>query len=83
MCVRKFHLLCPFLALGFHLLRPGGQLGYVVSNAFATRAFGRPLVERFLPAVDLQKVIDCSGLLFEGHGTPTYLLFGANRRPDA
>ncbi len=81
-CVRKFHLLCPFLALGFGLLRPGGQLGYVVSNAFATRAFGRPLVETFLPGVELRKVIDCSGLLFPGHGTPTYLLFGANRPPD-
>jgi len=30
----------------------------------------------------LQKVVDCSGLLFPGHGTPTCLVFGAQRKPD-
>jgi hypothetical protein len=75
-CTGKYHLLCPFVELGFTLLAKGGDLGYIVSNAFMKRSFGKPLVRNFLPTVDLHKVVDCSGLLFPGHGTPTCLLFG-------
>ncbi len=81
-CHRKFLLICPFFDLSFGLLRPGGQLGFIVSNAFAKREFGQPLVEDFFPTVDVQKVVDCSGLMFPGHGTPTCIVFGANRKPD-
>jgi hypothetical protein len=80
-CSGKYLLICPFFDLSFSLLRPGGQLGFIVSNAFAKREFGKPLIEDFFPTVDLQKVIDCSGLLFPGHGTPTCLVFGANQLP--
>ncbi len=82
-CFKKYHLLVPFFPLARDILRPGGQLGYIVSNAFATRDFGRPLVELLLPAVDLQKVMDCSGLMFPGHGTPTCLVFARNSKPPA
>ena len=80
-CAGKYLLICPFLDLSFGLLRPCGQLGFIVSNAFAKREFGVPLIEIFFTKVDLQKVIDCSGLLFPGHGTPTCLLFGAMQKP--
>jgi hypothetical protein len=80
-CAGKYLLLCPFLDLSFGLLRLGGQLGFIVSNAFAKREYGKPLIEDFFPTVDLAKVIDCSGLLFPGHGTPTCLLFGSNQKP--
>jgi len=39
-------------------------------------------VEDFFPTVDVQKVMDCSGLMFPGHGTPTCLVFGRSQRPD-
>jgi type I restriction-modification system DNA methylase subunit len=81
-CHGKYHMLCPFFELSFGLLRPGGQLGFIVSNAFAKREFGKPLVENFFPTVELQKVVDCSGLMFPGHGTPTCIVFGRNRKPD-
>jgi hypothetical protein len=81
-CHGKYLLVCPFFDLSFGLLRHGGQLGFIVSNAFAKREFGKPLVEKFFPTVDLQKVIDCSGLMFPGHGTPTCLVFGRNQMPD-
>lgn len=81
-CHMKFLLVCPFFELSFGLLKPDGQLGFIVSNAFAKREFGKPLVEGFFPTVDLQKVVDCSGLLFPGHGTPTCLAFGAQRKPN-
>lgn len=80
-CVGKYQLLCPFIELSFGLLRQGGQLSFIVSNAFARREFGKPLVEDFFPTVELQKLIDCSGLMFPGHGTPTCLLFGRNHAP--
>jgi hypothetical protein len=81
-CSGKYPLVCPFFDLSFSLLRPGGQLGLIVSNAFAKRDFGKPLVEDFFPTVDLQKIVDCSGLMFPGHGTPTCIVFGLNRKPS-
>ena len=81
-CHMKFLLVCPFFELSFDLLRPDGQLGFIVSNAFAKREFGKPLIEDFFPTIDLQKIVDCSGLMFPGHGTPTCIVFGAQRKPD-
>jgi hypothetical protein len=75
-CYKNYPLVCPFFALSFGLLNLSGELGFIVSNAFAKRDFGKPLVEAFFPVVDIQKVVDCSGLLFPGHGTPTCLIFG-------
>ncbi len=81
-CHKKYLLVAPFFAVSFGLLRPKGQLGFIVSNAFAKREFGQPLVEKFFPAVTLQKIIDCSGLMFPGHGTPTSIVFGGPDKPD-
>lgn len=80
-CHKKFQLVCPFFDLSFGNLRANGQLGFIVSNAFAKREFGQPLIEDFFTTVNLQKIVDCSGLLFPGHGTPTCIVFGANERP--
>lgn len=80
-CSGKYLLVCPFFDLSFGLLRLRGQLGLIVSNAFAKRDFGQPLVEDFFPTVDLQKIVDCSGLMFPGHGTPTCIVFGRNQKP--
>ena len=79
---QKYLLVSPFFELSFGLLRRDGQLGFIGSNAFAKREFGKPLIEDFFPTVDLQKVVDCSGLMFPGHGTPTCLVFGAQRKPN-
>jgi hypothetical protein len=75
-CYMNYQLVCPFFEMGFGLLSRNGELGFIVSNAFAKREFGKPLVENFFPAIRLQKVVDCSGLMFPGHGTPTCLVFG-------
>jgi hypothetical protein len=81
-CYKKYSLVAPFFQLSFALLARSGQLGFIVSNAFTKREFGQPLVERFFPTVEIQKVVDCSGLLFPGHGTPTCIIFGRNQRPS-
>lgn len=80
-CVKNFQMVCPFFALGFGLLRRRGHLGFIVSNAFAKREFGKPLIEDLFPTLDIQKLVDCSGLQFPGHGTPTCLVFGRNAQP--
>ena len=80
-CSGKYLLICPFFDLSFGLLRVGGQMSFIVSNAFAKREFGKPLVEDFFPTVDLEKIVDCSGLMFPGHGTPTCIVFGARKVP--
>lgn len=82
-CVGTYQLVCPFFELGFSLLAPGAQLGFIVSNAFAKREFGKPLVEDFFQGKDLQKVVDCSGLMFPGHGTPTCLVFARRAAANA
>lgn len=78
-CYKEFQLVCPFFALSFSLLRPDGHIGFIVSNAFAMREFGRPLLEDFFSRVDLRKIVNCDGLSFPGHGTPTCIVHG--RRP--
>lgn len=81
-CFQTYHLLCPFFELSFGLLNKSGQLGFIVSNAFAKREFGKPLVQDLLRGLNIQKLVDCSGLLFPGHGTPTCLVFGSNDTPS-
>jgi hypothetical protein len=80
-CYKEYHLLIPFFPRAFGIMAADAKLGFIVSNAFAKREFGKPLVEQFFPKVDLDKVVDCSGLMFPGHGTPTCIVFGRNRKP--
>jgi Eco57I restriction-modification methylase len=83
--IKGFHLLVPFFERAFQILRPDAHLGFIVSNAFAKREFGKKLVEQFLRQQRLEEVVDCSGLMFPGHGTPTCIVFarGANPHPAA
>lgn len=80
--IKGFHLLVPFFERAFQILRPGGHLGFIVSNGFAKREFGEKLVEEFLPQHKLEEVVDCSGLTFPGHGTPTCIMFGRASTSD-
>jgi len=74
-----FALAAPFTERFFDLAVEGGFVGLINSNAWTKRDFGRTLIERVLPRLDVQKVIDTSGCYLPGHGTPTLLLFGRNR----
>jgi hypothetical protein len=66
------------VAIGGH---SAGYIGMITSNSFMKREFGTKLIEEFFPTVDLTHVIDSSGAYIPGHGTPTVVLFGRNRRP--
>jgi len=86
-CHRQYSLGVPFTERFFDLTvagdnaRAAGFVGMITANSFMKREFGKKLIVEFFPAVDLTHVIDTSGAYIPGHGTPTVILFGRNRRP--
>lgn len=92
---RQYALSVPFMELFFRLAvkgeagRPAGFVGQITSNSFMKREFGKKVIEELLAGqdyanpVDLLDVIDTSGAYVPGHGTPTVILVGRRRRPQA
>jgi len=86
-CHMKYSLGVPFTERFFELAvptqgtDPAGFVGLITANSFMKREFGKKLIEETLPALDLSHVIDTAGAYIPGHGTPTVILFGRNRRP--
>lgn len=80
-CHRKYSLSVPFMKRLFEMVCEHGFTGQITANSFMKREFGKKLVESYLPKVDLTHVIDTSGAYIPGHGTPTAIIFGRNRRP--
>jgi hypothetical protein len=86
-CHRQYSLGVPFterffgLALSGDGKHPAGFVGLITANSFMKREFGSKLIEDILPRLDLSHVIDTSGAYIPGHGTPTVILFGRDRRP--
>jgi hypothetical protein len=87
-CHRQYSLAVPFMERLFDLAQRGGPdrvagfVGQITANSFMKREFGKKLIEEFLAGdVDLTHVVDTSGAYIPGHGTPTVMLFGRNRRP--
>ncbi len=87
-CHRQYSLGVPFTERFFDLTlaaednRPAGYVGLITANSFMKREFGKKLIQEYLPGKDLTHVIDTSGAYIPGHGTPTVILFGRNRRSD-
>ena len=80
-CSGKYALSVPFAQRLYDLAIPGGFTGQITSNSFMKREFGKKLIEDFFARVDLSLVIDTSGAYIPGHGTPTVIICGRNRRP--
>ena len=80
-CHMKYSLSVPFMQRIFNLAVEGGYTGQITSNSFMKREFGKKLIEKFLPGIDLTHVIDTSGAYIPGHGTPTVIVFGRFRNP--
>jgi len=88
-CYRQYSLAVPFMERFFDLTLKGdgakqeaaGYTGQITGNTFMKREFGKLLIEKFLPRLDLTHVIDTSGAYIPGHGTPTVILFGKNQPP--
>lgn len=85
-CHMKYGLGAPFTERFFDLTKSevaqsAGFVGLIVANSFMKREFGSKLIQEVLPRLDLTHIVDCSGAYIPGHGTPTVILFGRNRRP--
>jgi hypothetical protein len=76
----KYALAAPFTERFFQLAAPSGFVGLINANSFMKREFGKKLIEEVLPKLDLTHVIDTSGAYIPGHGTPTVILGGRNRK---
>jgi len=77
----QYSLGAPFTERFFQLGREGASVGLITANSFMKREFGKPLVARVLPTVNLELIVNISGAYIPGHGTPTVLLFGTRERP--
>jgi hypothetical protein len=93
-CHRQYSLGAPFTERFFELAVTGrtgeqgvassaGFVGLITANSFMKREFGSKLIEQVLPRLDLTHVVDTSGAYIPGHGTPTVILFGRHRLPQA
>jgi hypothetical protein len=88
-CHRKYSLGVPFTQRFWELALQAeeegatgaGHIGMITANSFMKREFGKKLIEEFFPKIDLSHVLDTSGAYIPGHGTPTVILFGRNRKP--
>lgn len=79
-CHMKYSLAVPFMERIFQLAVERGFTGQITANSFMKREFGKKLIEEFFPTVDLTHVVDTSGAYIPGHGTPTVVLLGRNRK---
>ncbi|MDH6465061.1 hypothetical protein M2302_005262 [Micromonospora sp. A200] len=87
-CHRQYALSVPFARRFFELAKPAGTdgrgagyVGQITANSFMKREFGKKLIEDyFAREVDLTHVIDTSGAYIPGHGTPTVILVGRDRK---
>jgi hypothetical protein len=87
-CHGRYALTVPFMERFFELASPqvgdqelAGYVGQITANSFMKREFGAPLVEQFLPTIDVTTIVDTSGAYIPGHGTPTVIVFGRARPP--
>ncbi|WFE99605.1 BREX-2 system adenine-specific DNA-methyltransferase PglX [Micromonospora sp. WMMD964] len=87
-CAGTYALSVPFAQRFFGLTkaadadgRGAGYVGQITANSFVKREFGKKLIEDYLAhETDLTHVIDTSGAYIPGHGTPTVILVGRQRR---
>jgi len=79
---RKYGLAAPFIERFIKLAQGqenAGHIGAIVTNAIATRLYGKKLIENVLPQYDLKAVVDLSGVYIPGHGTPTLIVLAKNQ----
>ncbi|MGW0066137.1 BREX-2 system adenine-specific DNA-methyltransferase PglX [Streptosporangium sandarakinum] len=87
-CAGAYALSVPFAQRFFELARRAdndgrgaGYVGQITSNSFMKREFGKTLIEEFFAKeVELTHIIDSSGAYIPGHGTPTVILVGRNKK---
>jgi hypothetical protein len=72
---QQFDILVAFIELGLELLRPGGRLGFVVSNKVLAADYGLPLRKLLVSSFIIEQMLDLSQLnVFEDAATYPQIL---------
>ena len=58
----QFDILVPFMERALQLLRPGGRLGFLISNKLLASDYGRPLRRLLLSSFTIEQMVDLSHL---------------------
>lgn len=77
----KYTLSAPFVERFFQLARPAGLVGLLNSNAFLRRAFGKALIQEYLPTVNITQIINSAGA-YIGPSVQLVILFGTHEAPN-
>jgi hypothetical protein len=92
-CYGQYSLAVPFMERMFdlginkpedvHHHSTSAYIGFITSNSFTKREFGKRLIEQYIPKWDITHVVDtmAAGPSLRGHGTPTIVMFGRHRAP--
>ncbi|MFX1319783.1 MAG: Eco57I restriction-modification methylase domain-containing protein [Promethearchaeota archaeon] len=81
---QQFDILIPFIELGLDLLRPGGRLGYVISNKVLAADYGSVLRKTLVKNYVIEQMVDLSHLnAFEDAAAyPHLIVIRKPRIPD-
>jgi hypothetical protein len=81
---QQFDILVPFIELGLNLLRPGGRLGYIISNKILAADYGTRLRQTLVTNYVIEQMVDLSNLnIFEDAATyPHILIIRRPRGPE-
>ena len=81
---QQFDILVPFIELGLNLLRPGGRLGFVISNKVLAADYGTRLRQTLVNNYIIEQMVDISHLnIFEDAATyPHIIIIRKPRGPE-
>jgi hypothetical protein len=81
---QQFDILIPFIELGLKLLRPGGRLGYIISNKILAADYGTRLRKTLVSNFIIEQMVDLSHLdIFENAATyPHIIILRKPRRSE-
>ncbi|MFW9983732.1 MAG: Eco57I restriction-modification methylase domain-containing protein [Candidatus Odinarchaeota archaeon] len=72
---QQFDILVPFIELGLNLLRPGGRLGYIISNKVLAADYGIRLRQTLVKKYVIEQMVDLSNLnIFKDAATYPHIL---------
>lgn len=72
---QQFDILVPFIELGLQLLRPGGRLGFVISNKVLAADYGTQLRRTLVSSFIIEQMVDLSNLnVFEDAATYPHII---------
>ena len=72
---QQFDIIIPFIELSLRLLRPGGRLGFVISNKILASDYGTNLRHTLVTSYVIEQMVDISNLnIFEDAATYPHII---------